>query len=484
MLTLHTTLLKKRTDTNKKCKQIYLWITFGSSKGGSSLYLYNMTDRTETITKETTDILALNGIAYNPGVPLSPAPSSSESASLSPSASSSPSSSSSPSPSPSLLVSPSRFSPSSSASSSPSPSTSQKAIFSRSLSISASRSPVPDQPPIAPGSTITLTFGSHDPTFVYQDLRNPQPGTGQQFNISEQTNITYSDFEGVDSTLPFPSAWTLTRESFTGGSGVTAGNLSFTRLSSDSSGASPTYVYTYTSDQYKALGISIVTTTLFNPAADVKVRGPTQAGPDHTTPKKTVKFGIKISGAGSASLFGNDTQSVLRWSVCYDNDQALGHFDLDHPAKTTTGGVAVYTFNRLQQASSIATSSLQLAIPTQGVTDGELVIIAHDLSVKTTGSGNTVSFCVEWQFPYFESSLHYDPDLSVLAQPSSDNDSGDGDDNSMAIKIAVPVAVGGAFLIVCCVVIIAAIVAAIITRRRHNFVSRKLTDLRSDEASL
>eukprot|EP01087_Luapelamoeba_hula_P021890 TRINITY_DN7730_c0_g1_i2.p1 TRINITY_DN7730_c0_g1~~TRINITY_DN7730_c0_g1_i2.p1 ORF type:complete len:687 (-),score=88.43 TRINITY_DN7730_c0_g1_i2:36-2096(-) len=398
---------------------MYLWIAYGPQGNNDVRYTYNISSLDAEMTKAASvaDSPSLKWVAYTPGLPAAP--------------------SSSPSSSP-------------------------------------SRSPVPDPPPKAPGSTITCTVNTTTPTFYYRDTRSRYGGANVQ--LSEQTMTVYSAFKGANATLPFPSDWTFIRESFTNDKGVTVGNLSFSRINSEGA----TYAYTHASDQYKALGISIVMTTLFNPTADVKVGGTTSVSPEYPTPKETAKFGIQISGAGSARLFGNNTQSVLRWSVCYENNQALGVFDLDNPSTTTADGVAAYEFRRLQQNTPAIGTSLRLVVPTQCVADGKLVsVVSQNLTVDTTGSGSTVSFCVEWQFPYFESSLHYDPDLSVLAQPESGNDSGDGDDSSLAIEIAVPVAVGGALLIVCCVVIVGSIILAIIALRRRKYVSRKVSDVQN-----
>eukprot|EP01087_Luapelamoeba_hula_P021015 TRINITY_DN7272_c0_g1_i3.p1 TRINITY_DN7272_c0_g1~~TRINITY_DN7272_c0_g1_i3.p1 ORF type:complete len:100 (-),score=8.90 TRINITY_DN7272_c0_g1_i3:17-316(-) len=69
-------------------------------------------------------------------------------------------------------------------------------------------------------------------------------------------------------------------------------------------------------------------------------------------------------------------------------------------------------------------------------------------------------------FPYFNESLRYDPDVSVLI-------SGDGSSTpALLIEILVPVLVGGCLIVVC--LVLAVLVAIVVLARYKNLRSRKI----------
>eukprot|EP01087_Luapelamoeba_hula_P021976 TRINITY_DN7788_c0_g1_i1.p1 TRINITY_DN7788_c0_g1~~TRINITY_DN7788_c0_g1_i1.p1 ORF type:complete len:647 (+),score=84.58 TRINITY_DN7788_c0_g1_i1:24-1964(+) len=299
-------------------------------------------------------------------------------------------------------------------------------------------------PPPPSGSVVSTAFSGAGPVFTYTNSHN---------DLSESTSVEYSAFQSAGATFAFPDQWNLVQESFEMGMGSTTAGVSF----EPKDGSGQTYAYTYTSSQYQSQNISFTFTSLTNQDTSLYVQA-SESSPRYQLAKEAVKFGLHIYGDGVSAMFNGS--STLTWQSCFLNNQKQGQLDISDYDTIEADSISTYRFYRVDRTDT--STLLTLVVPTQCVADDALVDAPHLVSVSA--SSTDAKICVQLSFPYFSSSLHYDPDLSVLSSSSSGSD---GDDN-LAVKIAVPVVLGTACLCVCFIIIVGTIIAAYVTHTRRK----------------
>eukprot|EP01087_Luapelamoeba_hula_P002240 TRINITY_DN11937_c0_g1_i1.p1 TRINITY_DN11937_c0_g1~~TRINITY_DN11937_c0_g1_i1.p1 ORF type:complete len:156 (+),score=12.01 TRINITY_DN11937_c0_g1_i1:522-989(+) len=113
---------------------------------------------------------------------------------------------------------------------------------------------------------------------------------------------------------------------------------------------------------------------------------------------------------------------------------------------------------------------LSISVSNVAYIDGTERYITHDITVSSS-SRDSLSVCVALSFPYFASSLLYDPDMSVLTDMPGYSDGGQqSNDDSSYIdikKIVILVVVGGVFLFTCLVLVVV-VAAVLFLRQRHR----------------
>eukprot|EP01087_Luapelamoeba_hula_P017833 TRINITY_DN5658_c0_g2_i1.p1 TRINITY_DN5658_c0_g2~~TRINITY_DN5658_c0_g2_i1.p1 ORF type:complete len:304 (-),score=70.37 TRINITY_DN5658_c0_g2_i1:5-916(-) len=194
-------------------------------------------------------------------------------------------------------------------------------------------------------------------------------------------------------------------------------------------------------------------------------------GEAYTLPKGAIKYSLYISTSHADNLFDGDKSAVLRWSTCFHNNETLGTFDLD-AVTTNTRSTVQYTF------ISNTGAQFRLRVPLIALVDDAVANVTHELypAPQHLRGSSGLQVCVEWTFPYFATSLAYDPDLSVL---TGSTDKGNESGPSHVIEIAVPVAVGGALVLVCVVIVVGVIVVALLSYKRRKTVAAFLASNQS-----
>eukprot|EP01087_Luapelamoeba_hula_P011158 TRINITY_DN3002_c0_g1_i8.p1 TRINITY_DN3002_c0_g1~~TRINITY_DN3002_c0_g1_i8.p1 ORF type:complete len:693 (-),score=44.03 TRINITY_DN3002_c0_g1_i8:18-2096(-) len=214
---------------------------------------------------------------------------------------------------------------------------------------------------------------------------------------------------------------------------------------------------------------TVAITTVYSSERPVKVVLKRSNNAAFLTRAGVAKFAIAINctAAGSRTLFGptngNINNQRLKWSFCASVAEQFGAYSVNYTSRYVPDRATVqYTFARNLSDMAISVSNVALI-------DGTERNITHDLSVSSSSEG-TLSVCVVLSFPYFASTLLYDPDLSVLTDTadSTNTDQSGNDGNSVDIKtIVIPVVVGSV-VVITCIVVVVLVAVAVYVRLRHQ----------------
>eukprot|EP01087_Luapelamoeba_hula_P013782 TRINITY_DN3968_c0_g1_i1.p1 TRINITY_DN3968_c0_g1~~TRINITY_DN3968_c0_g1_i1.p1 ORF type:complete len:771 (+),score=113.85 TRINITY_DN3968_c0_g1_i1:136-2448(+) len=333
------------------------------------------------------------------------------------------------------------------------------------------------------------TFGGSTPEFTLDSLHVDNQ------SIAESTQPYFGPFiTSFGNEIPFPTTWLKDQSKLVDRTSQSFGGFTVHRENDDDDDEGASYSYIYSSALYNRTILSFL--SLYNPSSDIQVSMPSSAGSSQQQKQQNqqqqyrlslglVKFSIAIY-TENAQIFDLQDSDVpaanatLGWSACFYNSEGLGRFDLGYDAKESDDGTLVaYTFRRLNGGQPFV-----LNVPTQAIVDGERfetvphVLQAQRLDQSTNSRAMTRSaastpttvleLCLAWEFPFFNSSLVYDPDVGVLVSLST---SGDNSDSSgpdlLALQVVLPIVIGGA-LLVCCAFLVAGVIAGVIAARRRR----------------
>eukprot|EP01087_Luapelamoeba_hula_P016174 TRINITY_DN4956_c0_g1_i3.p1 TRINITY_DN4956_c0_g1~~TRINITY_DN4956_c0_g1_i3.p1 ORF type:complete len:582 (+),score=94.30 TRINITY_DN4956_c0_g1_i3:1012-2757(+) len=410
-------------------------------------------------------------------ISITPSSSASSSRSASPSGSASPSSSTSPNPSkfPSPSVTPSTSSSRSVSSSSsrspscsvsPSPSITPSNSVSPSVSQSASASPSPS-PPIA---VQNVTYSPDIPqTSLTNTIGNVSDSTLMTFTLASNSNSNKTNDNNSTTTvvtqLLSNTTWTITKKQVNSSQEIQDG------VKVATSDGAPIDTTTWHASVGNVLNVT--TSALYSSlttSANVSLGSSNSATNKTSKPllnyqliPGSVKYTIAMTGSAELATAFPDG---IQWNGCVNSSQNLGLFSPNY-TRTLVNGQMYYTWKRDQ-------ASLQLAVPMQGLADNTVVNVTHELrSVAIDDQG--LRACFLWYFPQFQRSLLYDPTVESLfaspstsasANPDTSGGSNSNSANSMVLKIAIPVAIGGAVAAIA-LLLLAGLAAAVLVRRRQ-----------------
>eukprot|EP01087_Luapelamoeba_hula_P023784 TRINITY_DN8816_c0_g1_i1.p1 TRINITY_DN8816_c0_g1~~TRINITY_DN8816_c0_g1_i1.p1 ORF type:complete len:388 (+),score=39.74 TRINITY_DN8816_c0_g1_i1:1197-2360(+) len=327
---------------------------------------------------------------------------------------------------------------------------------------SASRSPSP--PPIEYVVASIVSFSSSVPATNLTIVRSE--AYNRSTEVSEHISSTYSAFVLANgNSADFPTTWDTAQATVTN---VT--QEGFLIISDVDASPSQSVLWRSTLTAGTSPSASLTVSMLTNANTTLAIQLPSNT--PYILARTALKFSIGIDMT-SGILF-NEKTDTLNWTSCYQSEEALGRYDLDHFQTTVQGEVVMYTFTR-------PISSLRLRVPTYAFADGRKVNVTHALNPAPhrSYSNGSIEICVQWSFPYFSSSLFYDPDLSVLVAPTTTNNdhtdqtSSDSTPSVLIISIVIPVAVG-----VCCLCAVVVVLAVVIWRVSATAVTRRSLDNR------
>eukprot|EP01087_Luapelamoeba_hula_P012777 TRINITY_DN3600_c0_g1_i1.p1 TRINITY_DN3600_c0_g1~~TRINITY_DN3600_c0_g1_i1.p1 ORF type:complete len:673 (-),score=91.12 TRINITY_DN3600_c0_g1_i1:3-2021(-) len=280
--------------------------------------------------------------------------------------------------------------------------------------------------------------------------------------VLEKLYPKFGNFYFPGGGFPSPTIWDKQTDQFLGGSGLTSNLIQVTNT-----GDIPMYTYFNAWNAPLAPNVSFSLSTIYNPVSSLHVAS---RGLEYDYNVGAVKFTASIQGDLAGVIFNHNKSHILNWGFCLYDDQKLGKIDPNSYEKNVTEIDTIYTFVRP------GTFSISLKIPSLFVSDGVPESCPHTFKVDIDESGN-LRMCIEWNFPYSDNYIFYDPDIALILTPDGKGDGGgDGGANSKALQIAIPVAVGG-MLALCCLVIVVAIIALAITKRHEAaLITRRLSE--------
>eukprot|EP01087_Luapelamoeba_hula_P003972 TRINITY_DN13947_c0_g1_i1.p1 TRINITY_DN13947_c0_g1~~TRINITY_DN13947_c0_g1_i1.p1 ORF type:complete len:306 (+),score=47.31 TRINITY_DN13947_c0_g1_i1:202-1119(+) len=228
----------------------------------------------------------------------------------------------------------------------------------------------------------------------------------------------------------------------------------------------------------------------------------------------SIKFSLNIdSPQGSSMFFGSAPGSnmgsfnggtpntgdempakTLSWGFTISVAQVFGNYS--ESSRENVSKAIRYTYSRSKSQLILLVNTVAIADGTeQPVSDITVTPMFQSISLSTgnsTGDNNATSSAndtiiafalnVTLSLPYFNTSLFYDPDLSVLTDSSSSGsssgggtsgDTGSSSSNNNIAAIVAPVVIAGVLLLACVVVIIVVVGGFMMHRLYASIGTRK-----------
>eukprot|EP01087_Luapelamoeba_hula_P000565 TRINITY_DN10425_c0_g1_i1.p1 TRINITY_DN10425_c0_g1~~TRINITY_DN10425_c0_g1_i1.p1 ORF type:complete len:782 (+),score=64.60 TRINITY_DN10425_c0_g1_i1:29-2374(+) len=340
----------------------------------------------------------------------------------------------------------------------------------------ASASPSPSSAPLytssSPSPSASSTFYTVSQSVLFpSDVPSVQLFTRERSvqNVSdtktELSQIGFGDFaSALGNSVPLPSSWT------------TANQTTDYIIVSNSQNSSPSVLSVWTALLGNQSGSGSVTfSALFDPNATLTIVLPHSI--NYTLAPGAIKYTLKLINTPTSSLF-RSVSDQLQWSTHFDCGEALGRYVLDSMTNNTENEVTTYSIPR-------PGAMLQLRIPRYAFIDNRKTFINHTLFPAPTRSSSSdgstsIHVNVQWTFPYFASSLFYDPDLAIFGTPprtsstSPDQSNSNTTDLRILAAIVVPVTIG-ATICVCSVLLLLALSIIFFRQRQtqHKLKARK-----------